>query len=70
MKNGINVWVNAVTGEKVKSETRPEGEYWFAAYPEYRVRGYKFTPYLGHSEWEKAANAAMKSAAQYNFQNK
>lgn len=68
MKNGMNVWVNAETGQKVKSESRPDGEYWFAAYPESRVRGDKYTPYHGTGEWIRAANAEMKAAAQYNFQ--
>ena len=70
MKNGINIWVNAETGKKVKSETRPVGEFWFAAYPQIRVKGDKYTPYHGTSEWIKFANAAMKDATRYNFQNK
>ena len=68
MNDGVNIWIDAETGKKIKSATRPaEGE-WFAAYAQSRVRGDHYTPYQGKSEWVRAANAGMKSAAAYNFQ--
>ncbi len=65
MNAGKNVWIND-SGKTVKSDKRPAGD-WFAHYPKSRVRGDKFTPYQGRSEWEQAANRAMAAEAQDNF---
>lgn len=35
----------------------------------HRVRGYKYTPYRGDTDWVKQANQSMSEAAQYNFAN-
>lgn len=67
MNAGMNVWENSATGEIVKSDTFPEGDFWFAKYPKSRVHGEMYTPYQGHSEWEQAANRGMAAEANYNF---
>lgn len=69
MKAGKNVWVSS-DGERVRADERPEGtdwNRWYPCYPESRVRGDRYVPYTGGSEWEQAANAAMRDAAQANF---
>ena len=72
MKAGENVWVNW-SGERVRSEDWPaetRGDRWFPCYPESRVHGDSYTPYPGRTVWQRAANEAMSSAAQSNFQRK
>ena len=39
---------------------------WWATH---RVRGYRYTPYRGGTDWVKRANQAMSEAAQHNFAN-
>jgi hypothetical protein len=69
LKAGKNVWCNFGDTERVKSATRPNGE-WFAVYAANRVHGDKYTPYQGQSQWELSANRAMAEEAKANFQRK
>lgn len=56
----INTWINEETKEIIKSETRPEGEYVYPRYaPSRMLKGNRYVPYEGNSEWVKAANKAM-----------
>jgi hypothetical protein len=65
MNKYANKWLNHDTNEIIVSETRPDGEYIYPLYAKTRVNERKQTyiPYDGNSEWVKAANRAMASAA-------
>lgn len=63
-----NLWSDGVN--TVSSPTRPVG-YWYPVISASRVKGAKYTPYTkGSPEWVKAANAALASAAQENFERR
>lgn len=73
---GRNIWTNIDGVVIAVSEDRPtpktDAELEDGCYPAYnprRVRGDRYEPYTGSSEWVQAANEAMANAANYNFRN-
>lgn len=72
-KRGVNVWINTSAYSEdydlmIKSNERPEGMGWVPAFPQSRVHGHVYTPYIERTDWHKAANEAMANQAQKNFQ--
>lgn len=64
----MNKWTD---GKKVAvSEKRP-GEYWYPVVNFRRVHGPEYRPYeTGSTEWRRAANHVLASAAQTNFEKR
>lgn len=68
---GRGAWVQwgGEYGDVIVAYVRGEcpGADWSPYYPASRVTGDMYQPYDGNGEWERAANAAMKSEANANF---
>ena len=77
VRAGENVWVRYADEYGTIAETciqpdwpevgEDEENDWYPLYAEPRVQGDTYTYYNGSSDWVKAANAAMASAANSNF---